>query len=289
MMFIRITNFNRSSLDRSVMLNGGPVAWKSKLQAIVALSTADAEFVAANYAACEIMFLRQFMEVMGFGQDKPTCLFVDNSAAVYQSRRRSTNALSPTKSRRLVSRITMFYSPRGRENIVGNSYHVTAKGLQHVHHSDNPVDLMILSISYLVLSSISHRTLIDVSSHHALYSLSQASSSDPEGQVTTRDWNLDTTQKGYERSLVARSQNNPMLSVRFWIPSMSHFTSFLNRCAHGFLSNVTSRSTLVARILRNHLPSDLSGYIRLHRISNPWNGDLCIPFFDNCALIFDQM
>ena len=70
------------------MLNGDPVAWKSKMRPIVALSTADAEFVAANYAACEIMFLRQFMEVMGFGQDKPTCLFVDNSAAVYQSRRR---------------------------------------------------------------------------------------------------------------------------------------------------------------------------------------------------------
>jgi hypothetical protein len=66
-----------------IMLNGGPVAWKSKLQPTIALSTSDAEFIAANFAACEIMFLRQFMKELGFEQKEPTCLYVDNAAAVY--------------------------------------------------------------------------------------------------------------------------------------------------------------------------------------------------------------
>jgi hypothetical protein len=52
------------------------------LTPIVALSTADAEFIAANFCACEIMFLRGLLRTLGFKQETPTCLYEDNMAAI---------------------------------------------------------------------------------------------------------------------------------------------------------------------------------------------------------------
>jgi hypothetical protein len=72
----------KSTMGHVLFINGGPVAWKSKLTPIVALSTADAEFIAANFCACEIMFLRHLLKALGFKQDNPTCLYEDNMAAI---------------------------------------------------------------------------------------------------------------------------------------------------------------------------------------------------------------
>eukprot|EP00961_Rhodomonas_salina_P133860 1801186-Rhodomonas_salina.1 len=44
----------KSTYGYVIFLNGGPISWKVKLSPLIALSTADSEFIAACYAACEI-------------------------------------------------------------------------------------------------------------------------------------------------------------------------------------------------------------------------------------------
>eukprot|EP00961_Rhodomonas_salina_P101060 1360195-Rhodomonas_salina.1 len=63
----------KSTMGYCLYLNGRLVSWKTKLSPVIALSTADAKFIAACFAACEIMFLCQFLAALGFPQEDPTC------------------------------------------------------------------------------------------------------------------------------------------------------------------------------------------------------------------------
>jgi hypothetical protein len=49
-----------------VKLGTGAVSWSSKLQTMVALSTTEAEYIAAVEAAKEIIWMRQFMGELGY-------------------------------------------------------------------------------------------------------------------------------------------------------------------------------------------------------------------------------
>jgi len=57
------------------------ISWGSKKQKSVALSSCEAEIVAASEASKEAIYLRRFLNELGFGSDKPTPLKVDNQAA----------------------------------------------------------------------------------------------------------------------------------------------------------------------------------------------------------------
>lgn len=59
---------------------GGPVSWESKKQRTVALSTAEAEYMAFTEAAKEAIHLKQLANDMGIFQDK-IIIFNDNQAA----------------------------------------------------------------------------------------------------------------------------------------------------------------------------------------------------------------
>jgi hypothetical protein len=63
-------------------LAGGAVAFKSKLQPVVATSSTEAEFVAAVSAAKVAKYLRSVLAELGFAQSKSTPLYVDNEAAI---------------------------------------------------------------------------------------------------------------------------------------------------------------------------------------------------------------
>jgi len=72
----------RSTMGYTIMLNGAVVSWRSKRQPIVALSTAEAEYIAACYAAQEIVALRTLLDRLGFRQQNPTCCYEDNQACI---------------------------------------------------------------------------------------------------------------------------------------------------------------------------------------------------------------
>ena len=72
----------RSTLGYVLMLNGCAVSWKSKRQSLVALSTAEAEFIAASSLVQEVIYLRRFLLSLGFPQNGPTLIYEDNESCI---------------------------------------------------------------------------------------------------------------------------------------------------------------------------------------------------------------
>lgn len=72
----------KSTSGYLIKLAGGAVAWQSRLQRCVALSTTEAEFIAITEACKELLWLRKFLQELGFVQDK-YLLFCDSQSAIH--------------------------------------------------------------------------------------------------------------------------------------------------------------------------------------------------------------
>ena len=72
---------SRSRSGYAIFFNGCFIAWKSTLQKLVTLSSCEAEYVALNLAAREVIWLRRLLCELGFEQ-KPTTILVDNQSAI---------------------------------------------------------------------------------------------------------------------------------------------------------------------------------------------------------------
>jgi hypothetical protein len=64
------------------MLGGTAVSWSSKKQTSVALSSTEAEYIAAAHATKEVIWLRRLLIELGLDLDSPTVLHVDNQSAI---------------------------------------------------------------------------------------------------------------------------------------------------------------------------------------------------------------
>ncbi len=60
----------------------GAISWSSRLQSIVALSTTEAEFVAAVSAGQEILWLRNLLTEFGYKVSSASKLRIDNLSAL---------------------------------------------------------------------------------------------------------------------------------------------------------------------------------------------------------------
>jgi len=58
------------------------IAYKSKLQIVIATSSTEAEFVAAVHAAKTARYLHSVLKDLDFVQEHPTVLYEDNQAAI---------------------------------------------------------------------------------------------------------------------------------------------------------------------------------------------------------------
>ena len=72
----------RSTTGQVTMLGNAAVSWNSKRQPTVALSTTEAEYMAACSAAQEVVYIRQLMLECGFEQKAPTIMYEDNQSAL---------------------------------------------------------------------------------------------------------------------------------------------------------------------------------------------------------------
>ena len=63
-------------------VSGGAVTWRSKKQSCVALSTAEAEYMALSSAAQEAVWLRQLMAELGQPPETATTIFEDNQSPI---------------------------------------------------------------------------------------------------------------------------------------------------------------------------------------------------------------
>ena len=60
------------------MICGSTVAWGSELQSLVALSTAEAEYMSLSAASHEVIFLRQLLTNIGEHVKGRTPMYEDN-------------------------------------------------------------------------------------------------------------------------------------------------------------------------------------------------------------------
>jgi len=75
-------NDYKSTSGVVVYLGQTVICWYSSKQSFTAQSSCDAEIVAMNYSAKEIVWLRGFLAELGITQDKPTKLLCDNQGAI---------------------------------------------------------------------------------------------------------------------------------------------------------------------------------------------------------------
>lgn len=76
----------RSHTGAVLFLAGGPVAWISKKQSSVAMSSAEAEYMAASLTCREVLWVRYILAGLGFKQQQATPIFEDNSACIQMSK-----------------------------------------------------------------------------------------------------------------------------------------------------------------------------------------------------------
>ena len=75
-------NDRKSTSGYLFMMSGAAVSWKSQKQMCVALSTAEAEYVALAAAAQEATWLRKLMENLHNSQVEPITIYEDNQSAI---------------------------------------------------------------------------------------------------------------------------------------------------------------------------------------------------------------
>ena len=80
-----------------ILIGGAAVVYKTKYQKAVALSSTEAEFVSASDTGKSALYVRSILEDLGFQQDSPTKLHIDNAGAVFM-----VSAQAPTKRTRHV-------------------------------------------------------------------------------------------------------------------------------------------------------------------------------------------
>lgn len=75
---------SRRSLSACVvMLGGSPIAWKTKKQDTVAMSSAEAEYRSMAVALKETKWIRRLLKELGAEQSDPTRFFCDSKAAIH--------------------------------------------------------------------------------------------------------------------------------------------------------------------------------------------------------------
>lgn len=80
--FARCVDTRRSTTGYVFTIGDAIVTWKSQRQKTVAMSTTEAEYMAASEGAKEAVWLRQLLKDVGFEQKMPTTIYIDNQSAI---------------------------------------------------------------------------------------------------------------------------------------------------------------------------------------------------------------
>lgn len=92
---------DRRSVSANVFtLGSGVISWSSKKQGSVALSSTEAEYVAASSAACQAVWLRRMLAELQQRQDGATDIFCDNQSTICMSR----NPVYPNRTKHIDTR-----------------------------------------------------------------------------------------------------------------------------------------------------------------------------------------
>ncbi|GKD70219.1 retrovirus-related pol polyprotein from transposon TNT 1-94 [Tanacetum coccineum] len=123
---------SKSTTGYVFTLSGGTVSWVSKLQSVVAMSTTEAEYVAAAQASKEAVWLKMLLEELGYKQEKIT-LFCDNQSALYLAR----NPAFHSKTKHI----------RVQYHFVREKVEEGTVDMQKIHTDDNVADYLTKAIN----------------------------------------------------------------------------------------------------------------------------------------------
>jgi hypothetical protein len=89
------TDTRRSHTVYIIMMNGGPISWKSRRQDSVSLCTSETEDMTVNEVGKEILYPHVILHDVGYTQTAPTKTYEDNLAFIVMS----TNPVRQKSSR----------------------------------------------------------------------------------------------------------------------------------------------------------------------------------------------
>ena len=118
----------KSTTGLLIYFAGALVAWASALQPTIALSSADAEHVAAYETGRYILYFRQFLTELGLTQSSPTRIWEDNTACIAQSK-------NPVNHKRSKHMLIKYHYLR---DLVDNSQ----ISLEYVNTNDQVADIL---------------------------------------------------------------------------------------------------------------------------------------------------
>jgi transposase InsO family protein len=72
----------RSTAGFVMTVGGGAVLWGSRLQRHVSLSSTESEYTTAAATGCEIMWMRDFLDEIGYDTSGPSTLYLDSNSAL---------------------------------------------------------------------------------------------------------------------------------------------------------------------------------------------------------------
>jgi hypothetical protein len=130
----------RSTTGYVFTIGGTTVSWISKLQKVVALSTTEAEYVAATEASKEMIWLQRFMEELGKKQENSR-LYCDSESAIHLAKNSAFH--SKTKHIQL------------RYHFIRSTLEDGHLKLEKIHTSQNPADMLTKGVTREKLSSCS--------------------------------------------------------------------------------------------------------------------------------------
>ncbi|WMV13499.1 hypothetical protein MTR67_006884 [Solanum verrucosum] len=73
----------RSTSGYSILVGGNLVSWKSKKQSLVARCSAEAEYRATVVATCELVWIKQLLRELKFGETSHMELVCDNQTTLH--------------------------------------------------------------------------------------------------------------------------------------------------------------------------------------------------------------
>jgi hypothetical protein len=111
-----------------IMYANAAIAWASKRQHCISLSSTEAEIMAASMNATEILYVRGLLREMGVDVNEPTTLYIDNKSAIELAKDRK----SCQRSRHIERRFLKIRELVAEGHIV----------VQYVNTLDNPADMM---------------------------------------------------------------------------------------------------------------------------------------------------
>jgi hypothetical protein len=130
----------RSTTGYVFTIGGTTVSWISKLQKVVALSTTEAEYVAATEASKEMIWLQRFMEELGKKQENNK-LYCDSQSAIHLAKNSAFH--SKTKHIQL------------RYHFIRSALEDGQLKMEKIHTSQNPADMLTKGVTREKLSSCS--------------------------------------------------------------------------------------------------------------------------------------